>query len=151
MAVQPTNCFICKTTWLGTGPVCDKCLYVAAAVRPPQAAPANYKAKYVQQPLPQHPPKAPYTQQAPNMARKRSSRNPFTQSYFKQPPQAPLKQCSSCKGNYLIESAAGSVCSSCKTVVHNPCRNCESTATKGIKSPSDNHTYVECSDCLFIE
>ena len=25
MPAQPTNCYICKNTWLGAGPICDNC------------------------------------------------------------------------------------------------------------------------------
>ena len=81
--------------------------------------------------------------------------NPATQSNMRRPRklhyqyQPPLKTCPACKGNYLIETKAGSVCSSCRSVVHNPCRNCDSVNTKG--KSGDGMQFIECTDCLFIE
>ena len=79
-----------------------------------------------------------------NMRRRRNSNSAFHYQY-----QPPLKACPACKGNYLIETKAGSVCSSCRSVVHNPCRNCDSLNTKG--TSGDGMQFIECRDCLFIE
>lgn len=171
MAVFPTNCFICKSTWIGAGAICDDCNYriksgTSRPVPPPPictfcagahdtvdclaaalhfqaqqaaaAAQANYKAAGIRT-------SRKYT--GATMARRSRTRSVYT-NYT-----PPLKFCTKCKSNYIIESKAGSVCSNCHTVVHNPCRNCGLTNTKGVQCADGGLTtqFIECQDCLFIE
>ena len=166
MPVTPTNCYLCRNTWLGKGPICDICSgkitpsskpvctfcgsfthtitgcldaqlksqqLRAAAVAATQKIYAKWSAK--SKPMPHR--------HTPKHRGPRRGTNPYT-NY---PPL--MKSCPNCKGNYLIESKAGNVCSSCKTVVHNPCRECDSSNTHGVKG--DGVQFIECNDCLFIE
>jgi hypothetical protein len=155
----PTNCFVCKNTYIGPGAIC-----------PPCRQNINRGYHYSVKPPPPPPPDCSFcggahddadclaaaiafahttTFAASTMARKRTLHHPFRQYSRFQANGPPLKACSNCRGNYLIESKAGTVCSSCHTVVHNPCRNCNSTATKGLSG--DSAQFIECQDCLFIE
>ena len=82
----------------------------------------------------------------------RSVKHNFTRKHFtyKVVDTGPiLRHCPVCKGNYLIENKAGSVCANCHAVMHNPCRNCTSQNTHGLKG--DNTQFIACKDCLFIE
>lgn len=157
MPAQPTNCFICKSTWLGPGAICDDCTrklrnIAPRIVQPPP--PCSYcgssghvDADCLQAAVNIHAAKIAYARlYGGGMASSRSRRNPFTQPYR---PATPLKYCPACKSNYLIESKAGSVCSNCRTVIHNACRNCGLSETKGIKG--DGTQFIECQSCLFIE
>ena len=159
----PTNCYICKNTWLGSGPICPNCQ--------PQPKPPPPKCTYCGGPhlvldcpdiYQQFHNMA--TAGLANMARRTRGHNPFVgrsasqKAYQHYTNYQPLKSCPKCRGNYLIESKAGSVCSSCREVVHNPCRNCASPNTRGLSCPDDNHVpglastqMIECQDCTFME
>ena len=132
MPVTPSNCYVCRQTWTGLGPICDACQ-------------TNILHSGAQNCI-----------LCGNIHYTYQSTMTCVRYYFG--PSDPMKFCPKCKGNYLIESKAGSVCSNCHTVVHNPCRNCESTNTKGLKAPNENLVpalgtvqFIECQDCLFIE
>jgi hypothetical protein len=154
----PSNCFICKNTYTGPGALCPTCLQGVLTHGYHYAGP-----KAPSQPPPPPPDcsfcggahddadclAAAVAFASSTMARRRSPHHAFTQYINRTATMPPLKACSKCRGNYLIESKAGSVCSSCHTVVHNPCRNCNSTATKGLSG--DSAQFIECQDCLFIE
>ena len=163
---NPTNCFICKNTWLGVGPICNNCKPATQRPPPPPKVCVHCGGAHVVLDCPLI-----YQQfqnmagGLSNMARKRRGYNPFTGPHTSRPTTqqhytnyAPLKTCPKCKGNYLIESKAGSVCSSCREVVHHPCRNCTSPNTRGLSCPDDNHVpglasvqMIECQDCTFME
>lgn len=168
---NPTNCFICKNTWLGKGPICDQCNPKVKPKPPPPPPSCGFcggshdladcllAAMYFQK---QAAAAAALHQQqwAATMATRTRSYNPYAGrgSQTVASNYQRLKTCPTCKGNYVIESKAGSVCSSCKTVIHNPCRNCSSPNTRGLSAPDDNLVpglgsvqYIECQDCLFIE
>ena len=148
MSISASNCYICKNTWLGAGPICDDCTYnTKFGLKSPKQPPlsCNYcggqhhtldcliGATGLLSFMPKY---------SPYRARSKLRTGLTTAA-------PPMKSCPTCKGNYLLESKAGSVCSSCRTVIHNPCRNCTSTNTTGIKG--DSLQFVECQDCLFIE
>lgn len=171
MPISPTNCFICKNTWTGAGAICDDCNYklkhgTSRPVPPPPvcgfchavghetvdclAAALHFQAQQqaaaAAKIRPTHTGR--WASGGPTMRRPRR-RNPFT-NYSYTPP---LKYCTKCKSNYIIESKAGSVCSNCHTVIHNPCRNCGLQNTRGIQCADGGITtqFIECQDCLFIE
>ena len=48
-----------------------------------------------------------------------------------------------------MESGGVNVCVSCRTVIRDPCRNCESRSVMAITDGVDE--FLECQDCLFIE
>ena len=154
MPAQPTNCYICKNTWLGAGLICDNCSppitakptfipwcsfcggrhdeadCLAGAVTAPQQKQQQYQPPY-------------------NMARKPIRRSkPFT-NYYNAPTPPPLKLCSKCNQHATVETKAGSICTSCKALTRNPCRNCTSTNTHGLSG--DTIQFIECNDCQFIE
>ncbi len=179
MPIKPTNCYICKKTWFGSGTICSACmgktppppplstctfcggphnsatcLFATTAfqqmMQPPQAT-----GKKSQNPL--------YTAAMHNKQPKKYCRNcgsilhktahcryrTFQSVANRAATNYPLKPCPNCRGNHLIESKAGSVCAACKTVVHNPCRECSSNRTIGLKG--DGVQFIECQDCKFIE
>lgn len=125
---SPNNCYQCRKPWYGSTPTCDACRGVKTTYvhRPPCGFCGNATHSSMD------------CYQMPRIAK------PKKQFYG-----PPLKHCQVCKGNYLIETKAGSVCSSCRSVVHNPCRNCDSLNTKG--TSGDGMQFIECTDCLFIE
>lgn len=143
---NPTNCFICKNTWLGKGPLCTKCSAQLAGAAPPPPICQICNGPHTAWQCP--------TVKLAGMATTTARiRYRYTNSAASR-----LKTCPTCKGNYIIESKAGSVCSNCKTVVHNPCRNCNSPNTRGLSAPDPdlvpglgNIQFIECQDCLFIE
>jgi len=155
MPIHPTNCYLCKKPWTGVGPICPSCMGILQPPVPPPLPICNYClgfhdiADCLKAAVSYHTAKNLYNHQL-NMASRK--RNPYTQtrrtgrtSYD----PAPLKYCPVCKSNYVIESKAGTICTSCHTVVHNPCRNCTSSNTHGVQGP--NEQFVECGDCQFIE
>lgn len=159
MAILPTNCFICKNTWTGAGAICDACTLklkhgTTYKPQPPPPPPQcgfcggpHYTPDCLAAALHLQALKVQQAQARSNMPPRKPRRNPYT-NYA-----PPLKCCLKCKGNYLIESKAGNVCSNCRAVVHNPCRNCTSQNTKGIAAVEFSVTtqFIECQDCLFIE
>lgn len=192
---QPTNCFICKNTWLGAGPICDDCNYrvsgpytnaqTAHTHTPPlqcnfcggnhyesQCLAASLAQQYNTNPLKQAHIKqhASYynnamkqvaaqmaTQQQAQMANRTRHRpystttgrrsKPYTNYYDSSSP--PMKYCSACKQHQRLETKAGSICTNCKAITRNPCRNCNSGSTHGLAG--DSMQFIECNDCLFIE
>ena len=48
-----------------------------------------------------------------------------------------------------MESGGVNVCMSCRTIIRDPCRNCESCSVIVIIAGADE--FLECQDCLFIE
>lgn len=170
MPVMPTNCFICKTYWQGSTPICDDCTQLLAVKAPTyQPITPNIKLDCIFCGSNQHEiancldaqlhAQKLQAQQARDaqlaqmkaaahiraQIKPRGRSKPFANYNY----QPPLAVCPSCRGNYLIESKAGSVCSSCKTVVHNPCRSCTSSKTIGIKG--DGVQFIECQDCQHME
>lgn len=166
MSAQPQNCFICHNPWGGPDAICDTCKWqlrstiTSPPLPPPKCSYCNGKhddADCLSAAL------AAQRNQAIHQANQRAQmRNPYRHSRASSAFRAvlqgthtthryapPLKVCPACRGNYLIESKAGSVCSSCKTVVHNPCPECTSTHTRGISDGGQQ--FIECRDCLFIE
>lgn len=130
---QPLNCYVCKNPWWGAGPVCPNCGLACSicgsdshefmdCIVSRTISYTNFNMKY----------------------RSKPRTKPYIYNY-----RPPLKVCKTCKGNYLLESKAGSVCASCKTAIHNSCRNCDSSNTIGIAG--DNMQFIECQDCQFIE
>lgn len=155
MSIVGTNCYFCHKTWLGAGPICDSC-YVnihqpAAPVQPPPprvtcaVCSGHHPTALCAITLP---PGYSYKGNIGMARRPRRTRYQYV-SVSNDPP--PLTKCPKCNGNYMIESKAGKVCSNCLTVVHNPCRECSSINTKGIKDPTTNTQFIECEDCRFIE
>ncbi len=157
MPINPSNCYICKTTWLGPGAICAACRYDLLFPNRPAPSPiqcsfcgGSHDAADCLSAALQQAQQTQYKQAHHsynygstitgrlNMARK-------AKLYTNYAP--PLKHCSACKGNYAIESKAGSVCSNCRVVVHNPCRNCNSSHWQHQKITQ----FIECQDCLFIE
>lgn len=148
MPVTPTNCFICKNTWLGRGPICDSCNPAA----PPQTctfcgSPSHGLDNCLEAQLNAQKPYSYYNSPSMTIRRLRRSK-PYT-NYYYSPQQPKLKYCQNCKQNAQVEAKAGTVCSNCKFVTHNPCRNCDSIATHGLSG--DNMQFIECNDCQFIE
>lgn len=157
---HPSNCFICKNTWTGKGPICPTC----AITQTIQAAAAQWQKAAYQQPLDKAQQDhindamqyffASVDTGPAGLTMPRSRRpshwafaRPSSGRIYSQQPL--LRTCPACKGNYLIESKAGTVCAGCKTVVHNACRNCTSTNTHGLFG--DKTQFLECGDCQFIE
>lgn len=148
----PQNCFYCKNPWPGKGPMCDRC---AGIILQPPITPtlcsfcngAHDTADCLKAALANLAQNA-YNYQL-NMAARKRKPYTFTRTGRMHYDPAPLKYCSACKSNYLIESKAGAVCTSCHAVVHNPCRNCTSANTHGVTG--DSTQFIECGDCLFIE
>ena len=151
--MSTATCIICKTIYVGVGAICTNCRQTAPPPKPHctfcgglhniSACKAFWNM-------------ALGTMQSTSATAQMRKTNRHYTNYAQRTP--PLKACRNCKGNYLIESKAGSVCSSCHTVVHHPCRNCESTNTKGLAAPNENLVpglgtiqFIECQDCLFIE
>ena len=153
MPAQPSNCYICKNYWAGAGPICDVCISKTKSHSPscnfcgsPTHNETNcYASKLAQQQ------KARMHASNYNsyMARKTVRRSkPFT-NYYNAPTEPPLKLCSRCNHRTCITTKAGSICTNCKVLTRNPCRNCDSTATHGLSG--DKTQFIECNDCLFIE
>lgn len=152
----PTACYICHNTWLGKGPVCDDCMYLATygTAKPPPPPPICAFCAGAHETVDCLAAALHYQQQATHAAqvhmstRPRRPRRPrpFTNYTF----TPAMARCPACKGNYLIESKAGSVCTSCHTVCHGSCRSCTSENTRGLKS-NDGTQFIECNDCQYIE
>lgn len=154
MPAQPTNCYKCKNTWLGIGPICDDCF------RPPrfihQPPPTCSFCQGAHETVNCLAAAAHYYQQGTlynNMkyTRKTTKRRtkPFTNYYNSPNTPPPLKHCSKCKQQACIETKAGSICTSCNALTRNQCRNCGSTSTHGLSG--NNLQFIECNDCRFIE
>ena len=154
MSPPPTNCYICKNTWLGTTAICDKCRRSGLGYKPPPSPMCSYckgahdSADCLADPL------AAFVHNLTSanyryMSKKTVRRTKPFANYYNTPPTPPLKFCSKCKGHTCIETKAGSICTSCKALTRNPCRNCTSTATHGLSG--DNMQFIECNDCQFIE
>lgn len=163
MPISPTNCYICRKPWYGKGPLCNSCTahsapqhsvfcsycgsktHVEADCLDAQLA-AQHRAtlsaiqySYIS---------AQAQARLATMARRNTRRSkPYTNFYDS--PEAPLKKCVKCHQNAQIETKAGSVCTNCKNIVRNPCRNCNSHETHGIGG--DGTQFIECNDCQFIE
>ena len=150
MPARPTNCFICKNTWLGKGPICDACLLTARGRSPlcnfcgsSTHDEAHCLGSKLAQQLKANIHRNTYM---PRKAVRRSK--PFT-NYYNAPTDPPLKLCSRCNQRTCIATKAGSICTNCKVLTRTPCRNCDSTATHGLSG--DGTQLIECNDCLFIE
>jgi len=149
MPASGTNCYVCKNTYIGPGPICPSCATGTSTSRRTSAVQVCNICGGFHASVDCALPTAVNKLAIAAMKQRRTRPNPFTNYRHYSPP---MKACPVCRGNYLIESKAGSVCSSCGTVVHNPCRNCTSTATRGIKCTDGPITqFIECQDCLFIE
>ena len=154
MPAQPTNCFICKNTWLGAGPICDVCRGIIYPTPPPLPTCSfcggfHDEVDCLAAALVAQRQKQPQYQAIYNMARKHIRRSkPFT-NYYNHPTPPPLKLCSKCNQRASVETKAGSICTSCKALTRNPCRNCDSTSTHGLSG--DGLQFIECNDCRFIE
>lgn len=152
MPAQPHNCFICKNTWLGSGPICDDCKPAAKNYSLPCKFCGSYQhdeATCVVFRLQQQNKSSFHAAKYnPFMAQRTVRRSkPFTNFYADQGP--PLKTCVKCKMKAVLETKAGRICTHCKAVTHNPCRNCTSTATHGLGG--DGMQFIECNDCQFME
>jgi len=142
MPAQPGNCFFCKKPWPGKGPMCDTCAGIILTAPPPITPICSFcKGPHDSVDCLLHSFMAPPYRTKPYTRTVQRGRMPYD--------PAPLKYCPACKSNYLIESKAGTICTSCHTVVHNPCRNCTSSNTHGVQGPHEQ--FVECGDCQFIE
>lgn len=155
MPATPTNCFICKNTWRGVGPICDVCRGIIHPP-PPQLPTCSFcggnhneaacsAAALAAQQLKQQLFNSTY------MAQRFIRRSkPFT-NYYNGTSSSPLKFCGKCKQNTCVKTKAGSICTNgaCKTLIRNPCRNCDSTSTHGLSG--DGLQFIECNDCRFIE
>ena len=164
MPVSLSNCYICKNTWLGKGPLCDDCLNhftaaaqskcsfcggshddadcLAAALAAQQRKQNAYKSAYSSY-------RATYNY---NMATKTPRRSkPFMRynAIYDQQMSPPLRFCCECNQRATIETKAGSICTNCKALTRNPCRDCDSTSTHGLSG--DGTQFIECNDCQFIE
>lgn len=152
MSKQPTNCYICKNYWAGAGPICDSCNITSRSVKPCNfcgSSTHNETNCYASKLAQQQKARMHASNYNSYMARKTVRRSkPFT-NYYNAPTEPPLKLCSRCNQRTCIATKAGSICTNCKVLTRNPCRNCDSTATHGLSG--DGTQFIECNDCLFIE
>lgn len=156
---QPQNCYHCKLPFAGKGPVCAACnlalLYATTRTKLPPMFNCTFCGSKTHDTVDclayalnvqQQQQKAQLHMAQQILMATRTQRRTARHNYNYTPP---LKACPACKGNYLIESKAGSVCSNCRTVIHNVCRNCGLPNTRGLTG--DNTQFIECLDCQFLE